>query len=167
MPAMKLSKESRLNGVKTNVTNLTDVAAALRVPGSAIIKWFCSKVGANSEGTSIIKGEHREPDLRVHLDTFIGRYVCCDNCKYPELAYQIKGKKNLVGVCNSCGKEKQLDTQDKAGKTMFNEIQKNPHLYKTEIIKKTDVTESKPEKKPKKSKKDKGPKQTEEDELPT
>ena len=165
MPAMKLSKESRLNGVKTNVTNLTDVAAALRVPGSAIIKWFCSKVGANSEGTSIIKGEHREPDLRVHLDTFIGKYVCCDNCKYPELAYQIKGKKNLVGVCNSCGKEKQLDTQDKAGKNMFNEIQKNPHLYKTEIIKKTDVTESKQEKKPKKSKKDKGPKQTEEDEL--
>ena len=164
---MKLSKESRLNGVKTNVTNLTDVAAALRVPGSAIIKWFCSKVGANSEGTSIIKGEHREPDLRVHLDTFIGKYVCCDNCKYPELAYQIKGKKNLVGVCNSCGKEKQLDTQDKAGKNMFNEIQKNPHLYKTEIIKKTDVTESKQEKKPKKSKKDKGPKQTEEDELPT
>ena len=110
MPAMKLSKESRLNGVKTNVTNLTDVAAALRVPESAIIKWFCSKVGANSEGTSIIKGEHREPDLRVHLDSFIGKYVCCDNCKYPELAYQIKGKKNLVGVCNSCGKEKQLDT---------------------------------------------------------
>ena len=122
MPAMKLSKESRLNGVKTNVTNLTDVAAALRVPESAIIKWFCSKVGANSEGTSIVKGEHREPDLRLHLDSFILKYVCCDNCKYPELAYQIKGKKNLVGVCNSCGKEKQLDTQDKAGKTMFNEI---------------------------------------------
>ena len=107
---MKLSKESRLNGVKTNVTNLTDVAAALRVPESAIIKWFCSKVGANSEGTSIVKGEHREPDLRLHLDSFILKYVCCDNCKYPELAYQIKGKKNLVGVCNSCGKEKQLDT---------------------------------------------------------
>ena len=164
---MKLSKESRLNGVKTNVTNLTDVAAALRVPESAIIKWFCSKVGANSEGTSIIKGEHREPDLRNHLDSFILKYVCCDNCKYPELAYQIKGKKNLVGVCNSCGKEKQLDTQDKAGKTMFNEIQKNPHLYKTEIIKKTDVTEAGQEKKPKKekkSKKDKA-KPTEEDEL--
>ena len=48
---------------------------------------------------------------------------------------------------------------------MFNEIQKNPHLYKTEIIKKTDVMDMKQEKKPKKSKKDKGPKQTEEDEL--
>ena len=56
MPAMKLKQVSRLNGVKTDVTNLTEVAAALRVPESAILKYFCSEVGANSEGTSIVKG---------------------------------------------------------------------------------------------------------------
>ena len=58
MPAMKLKQESRLNGVKTNVTNLADVAGALRVPESAILKYFCAEVGANSEGTSIVKGQH-------------------------------------------------------------------------------------------------------------
>ena len=68
MPAMKLKQESRLNGVKTNVTNLTDVAAALRVPDSAILKYFCSEVGANSEGTSIVKGQHTGDAFKVLLD---------------------------------------------------------------------------------------------------
>lgn len=64
MPAMKLKQESRLNGVKTNVTNLSDVAAALRVPDSAILKYFCSEVGANSEGVSIVKGSHNAESFR-------------------------------------------------------------------------------------------------------
>ena len=129
MPVMKLRKESRLNGVKTNITNLPEVASALRVPQSAILKWFCQKVGANSEGTQIVKGEHREPDLRVHLDAFIMKYVCCPKCTYPEFAYKIQGNKSLIATCNSCNKVKELDTQDKAGKEML----KNPYQLGTEI----------------------------------
>jgi translation initiation factor 2 beta subunit (eIF-2beta)/eIF-5 len=58
MPVMKLKQESRLNGVKTNITNLGDVANALRVPDSAIIKYFCAEVGANQEQDTIVKGSH-------------------------------------------------------------------------------------------------------------
>ena len=47
MPKMVLKQESRLNGVKTNITNLLDVAQSLRVPEAAIIKYFCAEVGAN------------------------------------------------------------------------------------------------------------------------
>lgn len=65
---MKLSQESRLNGVKTNITNLVDVARALRVPESSILKYFCAEVGANAEGTTIVKGQHTLPDLARHLD---------------------------------------------------------------------------------------------------
>jgi len=68
MPQMKLAQESRLNGVKTNITNLPDVARALRVPESAILKYFCCEVGANSEGTTIVKGQHSLSDLARHLD---------------------------------------------------------------------------------------------------
>ena len=68
MPEMKLKQESRLNGVKMNVTNLPEVARALRVPDSAILKYFCAEVGANSEGTTIIKGQHTLADLNRHLD---------------------------------------------------------------------------------------------------
>jgi translation initiation factor 5 len=49
MPKMVLKQESRLNGVKTNITNLTEVANALRVPPAAVIKYFCAEVGANQE----------------------------------------------------------------------------------------------------------------------
>lgn len=47
MPKMQLKEESRLNGVKTNIRNLKDIADALRVPASGIIKFFCAEVGAN------------------------------------------------------------------------------------------------------------------------
>ena len=56
MPRMVLKQESRLNGVKTNVTNLVDVANALRVPPSSLIKFFCAEVGANQEQDTIVKG---------------------------------------------------------------------------------------------------------------
>lgn len=39
MPKMVLKQESRLNGVKTNVFNLDDVAKALRVPGEGKLKF--------------------------------------------------------------------------------------------------------------------------------
>lgn len=58
MPKMQLKQESRLNGVKTNVWNVEDVASALRVPSSAIMKYLCAELGANQEQTSIIKGDH-------------------------------------------------------------------------------------------------------------
>lgn len=51
-----------------NITNLPDVARALRVPDSAILKYFCVEVGANSEGESIIKGQHSLSDLSQKLD---------------------------------------------------------------------------------------------------
>lgn len=68
MPRMVLKQESRLNGVKTNITNLPDVANALRVPDSSILKFFCAEVGANSEGTSIVKGQHSLESLATYLD---------------------------------------------------------------------------------------------------
>lgn len=68
MPKMVLKQESRLNGVKTNITNLNDVASALRVPQNAIIKYFCAEVGANQEQDTIIKGSHTPENLANLLD---------------------------------------------------------------------------------------------------
>jgi len=68
MPKMTLQQESRLNGVKTNITNIEDVAEHLRVPSISIMKFMCSELGANMEQTSIIKGSHKYGDLLKHLD---------------------------------------------------------------------------------------------------
>lgn len=128
MPQMNLAQESRLNGVKTNIKNLPDVARALRVPDGAILKYFCSEVGANSEGTSIVKGQHTLEDLSKHLDKFIAKYVLCKKCKLPEVTHEVL-KKNLIGVCRSCGNtDSKLDTMHKAGKQLLKDI---PNFYKS------------------------------------
>ena len=47
-----------MNGVKTNIFNVDDIAYDLRVPSLAIMKWMSSELGANLEGHSVIKGNH-------------------------------------------------------------------------------------------------------------
>lgn len=53
MPKMELKQESRLNGVKTNIFNLEDVAKALRVPGDFIIKYMCAELGVAKEKKTV------------------------------------------------------------------------------------------------------------------
>jgi hypothetical protein len=82
---MVLKQESRLNGVKTNIFNLDEVAKALRVPEEgnhtqifslnllifasiAIIKFFCAELGASSEKSTILKGQHNFETLQKSLD---------------------------------------------------------------------------------------------------
>jgi len=118
MPKMQLKQESRLNGVKTNVWNVEDIAAALRVPSSAIMKFMCSELGANMEQTSIIKGNHEYKIMLKHLDKFIGKYILCTGCKYPELKRFVEGK-DLKSQCNSCGHAGSHDSMHKAGKEIM------------------------------------------------
>ena len=118
---MQLKQESRLNGVKTNIVNVDDIAEHLRVPPLALMKWFCAELGANMEKTSLIKGNHAYDILLKHLDKFIQRYVCCQNCKYPELKMKVEGK-DLLSVCNSCGTTNKHDAMHKAGKVFINDL---------------------------------------------
>ena len=50
------------------MVNLIEIANALRVPDSALLKYFCKELATNSEGNTIIKGIHQVNDLAVHLD---------------------------------------------------------------------------------------------------
>ena len=65
---MVTKQESRLNGVKTNITNLVDVACALRVPDSVVIKYFCAEVGAPQNSATVMNGNHKVEDLAKLLD---------------------------------------------------------------------------------------------------
>ena len=47
MPKLQVKEESRLNGVKTNIVNVVDVGAALRIPPPVIVKYFCAETGTN------------------------------------------------------------------------------------------------------------------------
>ena len=63
--------------MKTNITNLSDVADALRVPHDPIIKYFCAEVGANHVQDSVITGSHTYESLLKLLDKFIYKYALC------------------------------------------------------------------------------------------
>lgn len=163
MPVMELKAESRLNGAKTNIVNIEEVAAALRVPSIAIMKYFSSELGANMEQTSIIKGTHVYSQMLKHLDGFIKKYICCKGCNYPELSMYVEAK-DLKSKCNSCGKLNNHDAIHKAGKALYNHFKsgKGQIVDITQKDKKKDVevddtTEKKKSKKDKdkKDKKDK------------
>jgi translation initiation factor 5 len=63
MPKLFIKEESRLNGVKTNISNVNDVASALRVPAGVIIKFFCAETGTNAVKDGIIMGSHSQEAL--------------------------------------------------------------------------------------------------------
>ena len=68
MPKMDLRQESWLNGVKTNIVNLQEIASALRVPKEYLIRYLCFELGSSKEKDSIIKGNHNYSILIKHLD---------------------------------------------------------------------------------------------------
>ena len=135
MSKMQLKQESRGNGVKTNIFNLDEVSAALRVPSESIIKYMCAELGANKEGTSIIKGNHTYDMMLKQLQRFIEMYVICKNCKYPELRMFVEGKNDLKSRCNSCGTTNNHNAMHKAGKTLLTHFKEGGN-QKTDITKK-------------------------------
>ena len=135
MPKMLLKQESRLNGVKTNIFNVEDVAFHLRVPSKAIMKYMCEQLGANMEKDSILKGKHPYDIMLKHLDAFIGKYVLCKGCNYPEIQRALEGKDDLVSKCNSCGTRGTHDSRSKAGKVFVLEL-KQGKAQITDITKK-------------------------------
>ena len=99
---MVLKQESRLNGVKTNVFNLEDVAKSLKVPAEgksiiftcdlAMMKFWCHELGTSKEKSSILKGQHNYETMLKMLDKFIEKYLLCTKCNLPETQMFYKNK---------------------------------------------------------------------------
>ncbi len=74
MPKMLLKVEGRGNGIMTNITNLEDVAKALRVPPAYPLKFFSVELGAVSNiktGAYIINGKHDIGTMEKTLDKYV------------------------------------------------------------------------------------------------
>jgi len=129
MPKLVSKKEGRGNGSKTCIVNMGDVARALKRPPQYTTKWFGLELVAqstysNKEGTgerAIVNGHHDTDVFQASLDKFISKYVCCKNCKLPEIDLAVK-KDMVVGRCCACGWMGDLDNNHKIA--VF--IAKNP-----------------------------------------
>jgi len=153
MPRMDCKQESRLNGVKTNIFNLEDVAKALRVPGDFIIRYMCAELGVAREKKSIIKGKHTYEELLVVLDKFIDKYLLCPKCKKPETSLFAE-KKILKCYCRACGKVNKLDNSHKLTTHIIKDIPKDMSEIETTILDGTEDGPKKSSKKPSKKKKE-------------
>ena len=95
MPKMQLKTQSKGNGVKTNIVNLTDVAKHLRTNPEYILKFFgfqkasqttqkSSKVSGGSTKKEqktntnyIIQGSFTDDELLKTLDKFMDKQILC------------------------------------------------------------------------------------------
>jgi len=127
MPAAKIKYEG--NGHRTRITNVQDIARAIRVPSPMLLKFLGYELGCQINlNNEIFKGYHSESLLNSCIDKFIDKYVLCPNCKYPELVLNVKGGV-LSASCNACGKVSKLDNNHKVVKFVI----KYPPTNLTEI----------------------------------
>ena len=73
MPKMVLKVEGKGNGIMTNVTNLDEVAKALRVPVPYPLKFFGIELGSltkSKESSFIVNGKH---DI-VSMENVLNKY---------------------------------------------------------------------------------------------
>eukprot|EP01067_Filipodium_phascolosomae_P002201 Filipodium_phascolosomae@DN2325_c0_g1_i1.p1 len=156
MPKVVAKIEGRGNGIKTNVANMAEVAAALKCQPAYPVKFFGSELGAQSSFTekdqkAIVNGAHEARVLQQLIDQFIERFVLCQACKLPEMILYLKGKKNgtVNGKCSACGWDGLID---------------NSHKLCSFILKNHTTTEAPEEEK--KKKKDSKPKKRDDDDDP-
>lgn len=130
MPALQLRTEGRLNGVKTKIVNLEDVAKAIRVPPAYPLKFMGYELGTQlSESNMVINGDFKDAELRKLLDKFIEKYVLCPGCHYPEMVIKVK-KGDVTGHCNSCGWKDRLDNAHKLAAYIIKNPPKNVSEFK-------------------------------------
>ena len=88
MPELLVKNEGKGNGVKTVITNIADVARALKRPPTYLHKVFGyahnTPALTDSKGRSVINGTFSKVTLAKDLDVFIDRYVLCKDCQNPE-----------------------------------------------------------------------------------
>nr|BAN65391.1 eukaryotic translation initiation factor 5, putative [Babesia bovis] len=126
MPKLQSKIEGRGNGIKTNISNMGDIARALKRPPTYATKFFGCELGAmskfeESEEKALINGAHTERALTQILDKFIEMYVLCAECHLPEIEVLVK-RGALCSRCNACGYKGILDNTHKAAGYML----KNP-----------------------------------------
>jgi translation initiation factor 5 len=113
MPLLQAKIEGSGNGIKTNITNLKDVAKALSRPNNYPFKYFGYELGAQviadeKNNRFIITGAHDAKYLQDILDGFINKFVLCGSCKNPETDL-IVVKKDILKQCKACGAATKAD----------------------------------------------------------
>lgn len=126
MPKLSAKVEGKGNGIKTVISNMSDIAKALERPPMYPTKYFGCELGAQTNfdiknERYIVNGEHDANKLQDILDGFIKKFVLCKSCENPETQLFVR-KNNIKSKCKACGCSFDIDLKHK----LSTYIMKNP-----------------------------------------
>lgn len=95
MPKLIAKVEGKGNGIKTVIVNMVDIAKALYRPPAYPTKFFGCELGAQTQidkknDRFIVNGSHTGDKLQEILDSFIEKFVLCEECDNPETTFVSK-----------------------------------------------------------------------------
>lgn len=105
MPKLTAKVEGSGNGIKTVVSNMSQVAKSIGRPPSYPIKYFGCELGAQvttNNDLFIVNGCHDPEKLQNLLYGFIKKFVLCTKCNNPETNLTIVNNK-IQQKCIACG----------------------------------------------------------------
>jgi len=115
MPKLLAKVEGKGNGIKTVIVNMVDVGKALARPAAYPTKFFGCELGAQTQMDKkndryIVNGSHNGEKLQEILDSFIEKFVLCEECDNPETTFVVQPKKEkITSVCSACGHSSLID----------------------------------------------------------
>jgi len=115
MPKLLAKVEGKGNGIKTVIVNMVEVGKALARPAEYPTKFFGCELGAQTQMDKkndryIVNGSHNGEKLQEILDSFIEKFVLCENCENPETQFIVQPKKEkITSVCSACGHSSLID----------------------------------------------------------
>jgi translation initiation factor 5 len=115
MPKLVAKVEGKGNGIKTVIVNMVDVGKALARPAEYPTKYFGCELGAQTQMDKkndryIVNGSHNGDKLQEILDSFIEKFVLCEECDNPETTFVVQPKKEkITSVCSACGHSSLID----------------------------------------------------------
>ena len=103
----------RLEGSKTIITNLTQIAAALRRPIDQIVKYLLKELATPGmlKGSMLMLGA-KMPASRINdkVRQFAEEYVFCQKCGKPDTDIKKEGGFNML-VCSVCGERRPVKSK--------------------------------------------------------
>ena len=97
--------EGHLEGTKTIVTNLAQIASYLRRDQEHILKFLLKELatsGAIKQGRVILQRKIRSQKINEKIEEYVKQFVICKECKKPDT--ELKKDKGFVFMhCLACG----------------------------------------------------------------
>lgn len=96
---------SFVEGSKTKVSNLNEIAKKLSREEDHIIKYISKRLATQASRVGdkiVLKGIFSREQLNVMIDQYMKEYVICPTCKRPDTKL-VKEKDLLYLVCMACG----------------------------------------------------------------